>query len=235
MKINGPLEEGFFLQRLNRFAALVEVGGRQELAHVPNSGRLRELFLPRIPILLCPAPASGRRTQYDLAMVRLGDRLVSVDARLPSALVHEALLEGRIKGMESYRQIQKEVYYGGRRLDLLTSNGAPCLIETKSITLVENGCALFPDAPTLRGTRHMAALLRFRQEAGQAAAIFVIQREDAVWFSPNDQTDPQFSQALREAASGGVMVRAFLCLVSPQEITLDREVPVYIRSSRSSS
>lgn len=235
MKIHGPLVEGFFLQRLNRFAALVDVDGRQELAHVPNSGRLRELFLPRIPVLLRPAPSSGRRTQYDLSMVRLGDRLVSVDARLPSALVHEALLEGRIKGMEDYREIQKEVYYGAHRLDLLARNGAPCLIETKSITLVENGRALFPDAPTLRGARHMAALLRFRQEIGQAAAIFVIQRDDAVTFSPNDVTDPQFDQALREAAAGGVMVRAFLCRVSPQEITLDREVPVYIRSSRSSS
>lgn len=242
MRMEGPLTEGLFLKRLNRFAALVEVDGRQELAHVANSGRLREVFLPGVPVLLRPQARPGRKTAYDLAMVRLEGRLVSVDARLPNALVHEALLEGRIKGLEKYRNIKREVSYGAHRLDLLAlpleglaQNGGPCLIEAKSATLVVEGRALFPDAPTLRGAQHMAALLRFRQEGGQAAAIFVIQRDDADSFSPNDQADPRFGRALREAASGGVMVRAFLCQVSPQEVHLDREVPVYLPSSSPSS
>ena len=214
------------MQRLNRFAALVEVGGRQELAHVPNSGRLREVLLPRMPVVLRPAAAPNRKTHFDLVMVRVEDRLVSVDARLPSALVHEALLQGRLKGLESYRDVRREVYYGAHRLDLLARDGGPCLIETKSITLVVDGCGLFPDAPTVRGAGHMAALLRFRQEGGQAAAIFVIQRDDARYFAPNNQTDPRFGHALRDAAAGGVAIRAFMCRVSLQEIRLDREVPV---------
>ncbi|MDP2726595.1 MAG: DNA/RNA nuclease SfsA [Dehalococcoidia bacterium] len=235
MRLEGQLTEGFFLERLNRFAAAVEVAGRRELAHVANSGRMHEVLLPRVPVLLRPAAHLGRKTAYDLVMVRLENQLISVDARLPSALVHEALLEGRISGLESYRNIRREVRYGAHRLDLLAlppeglaQNGGPCLIEAKSITLVVGGCALFPDAPTLRGARHMAALLRFRQEGHKAAVVFVIQRDDARSFSPNDQADPQFGRALREASAGGVMVRAFLCKVGLEEICLDREVPVYL-------
>jgi len=161
-------------------------------------------------------------------MVRLEKKLVSVDARLPSALVHEALAQGRVAGLERYRDIRRAVYYRPHRLDLLAKGDVPCLIEAKSITLVVDGCALFPDAPTLRGAGHMAALLRFRQAGGEAAAIFVIQRDDADSFCPNDETDPGFGRALREAAAGGVMVRAYLCRVGLQEICLDREVPVYL-------
>lgn len=226
--LSGPLVEGFFLQRLNRFAALVEVDGREALAHVANSGRMHEVLLPRIPVILRPMAGPNRRTHYDLAMVRIGKKLISVDARLPSALVHEALLEGRIEGLESFRDIRREVYYGAHRLDLLARNNGPCLIEAKSITLVEEGCALFPDSPTIRGAGHMGALLSFRQGGGQAAVIFVIQRDDATRFSPNDRADPRFGQALRAAAAGGVMVRAVVCHVSLQEIRLDREVPVLL-------
>lgn len=228
MRIPGPLIEGIFIERLNRFASLVEVEGQRELAHVANSGRLQELFLPGVPVFLRPAAHPGRKTPYDLALVSISGRLVSADARLPNALVHEALLEGRIAGLEGYTDVRREVYYGAHRLDLLVRNGGPCLIETKSITLVQDGCALFPDAPTLRGAGHMAALLRFRRDGGKAAVIFVVQRDDARMFSPNDQADPLFGRALREAAAGGVMIRAFVCRVSLREIRLDREIPVYL-------
>ncbi|MDP2663826.1 MAG: DNA/RNA nuclease SfsA [Dehalococcoidia bacterium] len=226
MKISGPLMQGAFLQRLNRFVALVEVDGKEELAHVANSGRLRELFQPRIPVYLRRAAREGRKTAYDLALVDLDGRLVSVDSRLPNDLVQEALLEGSIAGMEGYTDIRREVPYGAHRIDLLVQNGEPCLIETKSITLVAEGRALFPDAPTERGASHMAALLRFRRESGKAAVMFVVQRDDAVSFSPNDQADPGFGRALREAAAGGVMVRAFACRVGLQEISLSREIPI---------
>lgn len=229
MKVPGPLIDGLFLKRLNRFTALVEVNGSQALAHVANSGRLQEVFQPFVPVLLRPAAHSDRKTRYDLAMVDLSGNLISVDARLPNTLVHEALLSDRIPGLEGYRDIRREVYYGAHRLDILAGNGgAPCLIEAKSITLVERGCALFPDAPTLRGAGHMAALLRFCQEGGKAAVVFVVQRCDANVFSPNDQADLAFGRALREARAGGVMVKAFVCRVSPDEILLDREIPVFL-------
>ncbi len=219
---------GFFLQRLNRFVALVEVDGKGELAHIANSGRLRELFQPHVPVYLRPVAREGRKTAFDLVLVNLDGRLVSVDSRLPNDLVHEALLEGSIAGMEGYTNIRREVQYGAHRIDLLVQNGGPCLIETKSITLVENGRGLFPDAPTERGAGHMAALLRFRRECGKAAVVFVVQRDDAVSFSPNDQADPRFGQALREAVAGGVMARAFSCRVGLRAISLNREIPVYL-------
>lgn len=229
MRLSIQLVEGIFLSRLNRFTVLADVSGTRSLVHLANSGRLHEVLVPGARIYLRPAARPGRKTGYDLALVRLGERLVSMDARLPGPLVHEAMLAGRLSGLESYCRIRQEVCYGAHRLDLLAENGdGQCLIETKSITLVVNGCALFPDSPTLRGAQHMETLLRFRQEGGQAAVIFVVQRDDAEAFSPNDQTDPVFGSALREAARGGVMVRAFLCRVSLAEVCLDREIPVQL-------
>jgi sugar fermentation stimulation protein A len=228
MKLDARLKEGFFLRRLNRFAALVEVDGEEALAHVPNSGRLQEIFTPGAPLLLAPRAGSRRRTAFDLALARLGQLYVSVDARVPNTLVQEALREGRLPGFQGYRLLRREVSYDQHRLDFLVSDGEPCLLEVKSITLVEEGIGLFPDAPTSRGAEHLAALLRFRQEGGQAAALFVIQREDAYAFAPHDAADPRFGQALRRAAAWGVMVRAYVCRVSPQEVFLDREVPVHL-------
>jgi sugar fermentation stimulation protein A len=221
------LVEAYFLERLNRFAALVECHGRQEMVHVANSGRMRELFHPGRRVLLRPAPGSHRKTRYDLALVDLGFALVSADARLPNALVAEGLEHGRLSHFESYPTLRREATFGESRLDLLLERpSGRCYIETKSVTLVERGLGLFPDAPTTRGVKHLHSLEQAIVSGSRAAVVFVVQREDATAFSTNDAADPEFSLALREAMARGVEAYAYRCRVTEREITLSEELPI---------
>ena len=172
-----PLVSGHFIRRLNRFAALVRVQGRDERVHVRNSGRLRELLDTRSPVLLEPAHGDGRRTRFTLALVRLAGGYVSVDAHLPNALVEAGLRRGAVPGCRGYRFLRREPAMGRKRADFLLARGdARCLVEVKSVTLVEGGVALFPDAPTARGRAHLEHLIAARGQGLEAVVLFVIQR-----------------------------------------------------------
>lgn len=223
-----PLIEGRFIKRLNRFAALVDVDRKEHLAHVPNSGRMRELLAPGYRVLLAPAPASAsRKTAYDLALVDIGDVLSSADARLPNKLLAEAMAEDRLPQFGSYPVVRPEKVFGASRLDfLLEGPDGSCYVETKSVTLVQNGVALFPDAPTLRGVKHLHSLMAAREAGHEAAVIFVIQRADAGAFAPHDLADPLLGATLREAVASGVKTWAYRCRVDERSIVLADEVPV---------
>ncbi|MFQ5826879.1 MAG: DNA/RNA nuclease SfsA [Dehalococcoidia bacterium] len=229
MKFPDPLLEATFLERANRFACWVEREGRRQNVHLPNSGRLRELLIPGASVLVAEAGAPHRKTKGDMLLVVQGEKLVSVDARLPGHLVDEALREGDLAPFRGYPRIQREVRFGESRLDfLLGGEGGACFLEVKSVTLVREGRALFPDAPTLRGRRHLEALMEAGRYSYAAAVVFVVQREDARAFSPNDGTDPAFGSALREAWGRGVGVYAYGCQVSRKEIRIARELPVLL-------
>ena len=227
-----PLVEGRFIKRLNRFAALVDVGRREYLAHVPNSGRLGELLVPGYRVLLAPAPASNstaRKTAYDLALVDTGGALASADARLPNRLVAEALAAGRLPQFAGYPVVQPEAAFGESRLDFRLSGPAGvCYVETKSVTLVEDGIARFPDAPTLRGVKHLHSLMTAQAAGCHAAVIFVIQRADADAFAPNDAADPLLGQTLRQAVAAGVPAFAYRCRLDEQSIALADGIPVLL-------
>lgn len=226
-----PLVAGRFVRRLNRFAALVEVNGQREQVHVRNSGRLHELFTPGRPVLLDPAATRDRGTRFTLALVRLPSGYVSADAHLPNALVAEGLRCRAIPGFGGYRILRREPAIGRNRADFLLVRGSQqCLLEVKSVTLVENGIALFPDAPTLRGRTHLEHLIAVRRRGLQAAILFVIQRQDARAFAPNRGADPEFSLTLARAVRAGVRVGAMTCRVGPRGVRLDR--PASIRWDR---
>lgn len=216
-----------FIDRANRFVCRVEVNGREEKAHLPNSGRLRELLSPGRRVYLVETASPARRTRYDMLLADIDGLLVSLDARLPNDLVDEALLKRTLAPFREYDTVRREITYGDSRFDFMLQRGGQlCYVEVKSITLVEGGRGLFPDAPTLRGRRHVEGLVQARQEGHGAAAVFVIQRPDAASFSPNDATDPDFGRALREARQAGVGVYAYRCRVSLKEIAIEDEVPV---------
>jgi sugar fermentation stimulation protein A len=229
MKIAAKLIPATFVKRDNRFRVTVQVEGHLVEAHLPNSGRLRELLLPGRRVLLAAAQAPGRLTSYDLLMVDLEGTLVSIDARMPSRLLYNALQAGRLEEFAGYAEVRREVTYGQSRLDLALEGGPDgerCFIEAKSVTLVKDGVALFPDAPTQRGRRHLGELARARAEGHRAAVVFVVQRDDASRFSPDDEADPAFGQALREAAQAGVEIYAYKCRVSEGEVALNAPLPV---------
>lgn len=224
-----PLIKGRFIARPNRFLALVELSEGEIGAHVADPGRLKELLVPGAGVYVAPVNRPGRRTAYDLRLVEGPAGLVAVDSRVPNRLVRLALSAGLWPEFAGYAGLKEEPRAGGGRFDFLLTDGRKpeCYIEVKGCTLVADGTALFPDAPTARGARHMRELAALAQSGRRAAVLFIIQRSDAVSFCPHAALDPVFAQELREAAAKGVKIRAFRCRVSSAAITLDREVPVH--------
>ena len=231
LELGDDLIEGRFVERVNRFLARVEIGGREVGVHVANSGRMKELFFPGVRVLVKPAPGDHRKTKFDLALVGLGFTLVSADARLPNALVAEAVAEGRLSQFADYPLITREVTFGESRLDLmLEGRSGKCpgkfYVETKSVTLVENGVGLFPDSPTLRGTKHLQSLASAVAAGHRAAVVFVVQRADAAAFATNDPADPLLGETFRWACSAGVEAYVYNCTVTESSVRLDRLLPI---------
>lgn len=228
------LEPARFLHRDNRFRVQVRVRNRVALAHLPNSGRLGELLVPGRKIWVAPVPPSrrsSRRTDYDLVLVEFSGTLVSVDARLPEKVVARALKLGQIEVFQDYDRWQQQVQRGASRLDFCLESASPsprCWIEVKSVTLVEENTARFPDAPTSRGQRHLRELIDAVKEGERAAVVFVVQREDVARFAPHAEADPVFTQTLRRAAKLGVEVYAWRCQVDLAGIQFLDSVPVVL-------
>ncbi len=227
MDFPGDLLEGRFKTRLNRFLAVVELDGEEVWVHVANSGRMHELLVPGYRVLIKPSPAAHRKTSFDLALVDLGFTLASADARLPNSLVAEALAQGRLPQFAGYPEVQREVTFAESRLDfMLQAASGRCFVETKSVTLVIDGVALFPDAPTTRGAKHMRSLAQAVEAGHRAAVVFVVQRDDCEAFAPHDAADPEFGVALRQSMAGGVEAYAYSCCVTEKAITMCRSLPL---------
>ena len=227
MDLGNDLVEGIFLERVNRFLAKVEVDGKEVGVHVANSGRMKELFVPGFRVLVRSVEGLQRKTMFDLVLVDVGTALVSADSRAPNALVAEGVLNGHLKQFASFSEMYREVTFGDSRLDLmLEGRTGRCYIEAKSVTLVENGVGLFPDAPTARGAKHLRTLEAVVEAGHRAAVIFVIQRSDVTAFATSDSSDPDLARALRSAVSVGVEAYAYNCWVTEHSIQLGQSLPI---------
>lgn len=226
MRYPSRLIEAKLLERPNRFLGVVDIDGREELCFIPNPGRMHELMVPNAGVYLLEKRGEHRKTRYDMVLVDYGDIMVGVDSRLPNTLLAEAVNAGRLNDFRGYTVERTEPVFHDSRLDLVLSDGQErVMVETKSCTLVEDGVALFPDAPTERGARHMRTLVK-ALETGRSAAVFVIQRGDASEFRPNDGTDPEFGEALRRAASMGVETYAYVSDVSLRGVEIKEKTPL---------
>ena len=234
MKIINKTIDGRFVKRLNRFEGIVEINGREETVHIPNTGRCREILFDGARVILEIRESKTRKTPYELIMVYKGDRLISIDSQAPNKIVEEAVRENLIKEIGSYEYIKREAIYQRSRFDLLlkkteeSEKEESCFIEVKGVTLEIEGTALFPDAPTERGTRHMKELTSARQEGYRAAVIFLVQMENIKTFTPNKLMDGEFSEALAAAHSEGVEVLSYNCRVSEKEIMINEKVEVVL-------
>ena len=189
---------------------------------------MTELFVEGAPVLLRPAPtASTRRTAYDLLMIEHGARWVGVDSRTPPAIVVEAWRAGLLPSFRGYTSVRREVKLGASRIDLLFEGQPGALfVEAKSVNLVEGRTAMFPDAPTARGVKHLYELREALRQGCRAAVAFVIQRDDADCLTPHAEADPAFAAALREVVQQGVEAYAIACSVGPEGVEPVRLVPV---------
>jgi sugar fermentation stimulation protein A len=229
VQLPSDLEPARIVRRLARFTVEVELRKKLVSVHLANSGRVEELLTHGSAALVAPAGGPLRRTHYDLVLVRAGDAWVSADARLPNLLVQEALAERRIPALDSYTEVRREVRAGDCRIDFrLNGPLGNCLLEVKSVTLVEGSVALFPDAKTARAVRQLSVLAEARQRGDAACVLFVVQRGDAEALRPNDGLDPAFGAALRAAAAAGVTLLAYRCHVTPCSIELANPVPVLL-------
>ena len=194
----GKLIPARFLKRDNRFVCTVELKGKKEKVLLRNTGRLTELLVPERRVYL--REKSSGKYRFELFLVETEKSLVCVNSHLPPLLLEEFLKrEGYPWKAES---IKKEVKVGSSRIDLLINGNT--LVETKSVNLAKGSTALFPDAPTSRGRRHVKELMNLNHNL-KPALVFVIQREDADRFSPNYDTDPEFSLLVEEFARTKVL------------------------------
>lgn len=216
--------EGRFVSRPNRFIAYVEIDGREEVCHVKNTGRCKELLQPGATVWCQQAANPTRKTKYDLIAVQKGQRLINMDSQAPNAAVREWLETG---GLGKIENLKGEVTHGDSRYDFaFLKDGKQCFLEVKGVTLEQDGVCAFPDAPTQRGAKHLNGLKKAVEEGFSGYVLFVVQMDDVKYLHPNDATDPNFGSALREAAAAGVAVLAMDCTITPDSMTIRNPVPV---------
>jgi sugar fermentation stimulation protein A len=214
------------ISRPNRFLGAVELNGEHVECFIPNPGRMHELMVPGTRVYLIPRSGGQRKTSYDLTIVEFNDMLVSIDSRLPNAMLKEAITRRKLPEFKGYAVELSEPTFQDSRLDLLLSDGAnQMLVEAKSCTLLENQIALFPDAPTKRGARHMNTLTK-ALGIGRAAVCFIIQRDDAKEWRPNQEMDPLFTENIKKAVQEGVEAYAYICTINLEEVKIKKRIPV---------
>ena len=250
MKYN-QVVSGTFLQRPNRFIAHVLIDGKEEICHVKNTGRCRELLIPGCTVYCAVSDNPQRKTKYDLIAVEKcienqivfansgipsqrvkstpeahSTLLVNMDSQAPNAAVKEWLRSGA-SPFGNINYMKPEYKYGNSRFDFyLECNNRNIFLEVKGVTLEDNGVVLFPDAPTERGVKHVRELIRCLEEGFETYVLFVVQMERAMYFTPNRKTHPQFADALCEAKNAGVQLLAYTCKVTPDVMKIDKELKV---------
>ena len=216
-----------FLDRPNRFVAHCDLDGETVTVHVKNTGRCRELLVPGARIFLEKGDRPGRKTAWDLVAVQKGQRLINMDAAAPNAVAAEWLARGGPGFVPDV--LRPEVRFGDSRFDFyLERDGRPGYAEVKGVTLEEDGVVRFPDAPTLRGVKHLHGLIQAAQQGLDAHVIFIVQMADVRHFEPNRATQPEFAQALREASEAGVWLHCIDCRVTEDSITPGNAVEIHI-------
>ncbi len=219
-----------FRERPNRFAIVAEWRGRRFPMASCDPGRLEELLRPGARLLAIPAAAgAARRTECTAALVRHRGAWVCLMPALANRVLAAALARDGAAGLRGARVLAREVGHGRSRFDfLLRHRGRDVLTEVKSVTLVEDGRGLFPDAPTARGARHLRHLAAHARRGGNTLLVFIAQRHDAASVAPFRARDPAFTAAFDEAVAAGVRVLAYACRVAPAGVTLARRIPVEI-------
>ena len=216
---------GTFRTRPNRFIAHVDIGGREEICHVKNTGRCRELLVPGAKVWCQHHDDPNRKTAWSLIAVQKGQLLVNIDSQIPNKLMYDYVNRGGLGFKPTVLKAEKT--YADSRFDLYYEAGErKGFVEVKGVTLEADGVARFPDAPTERGVKHLRELQKAVRDGFEAWVLLVVQMEGMRYFEPNSATDPQFAAELRKAAQNGVKVRAVECHVEPDRLEIVREIPV---------
>lgn len=228
-----PLIQGRLIKRYKRFLAdVVLEDGRTVTVHCPNSGSMKGCAVKGAPVWISTSDNPKRKYPHTWELIKTPETFIGINTLVPNRLLKQACESGLIKKLAGYDHVRSEVKAGSHtRLDLMLE--APgrerCYVEIKNCTLVEKGVAMFPDAVTTRGQKHLQTLQRLVSEGHRGVIFFLIQRMDARVFQPADAIDRAYGEKLRQAAAGGVEVVAMDTIIDTEKIRINREVPVILR------
>lgn len=221
------IKKGIFKSRPNRFIAYIEIDGVIEVCHVRNTGRCKELLVEDAIVFVEENNNPLRKTKFSLVGVRKGDRLINMDSLAPNKVVYEWIKEGNL--FKDIINMKAEKTYGNSRFDLyVETKNEKAFIEVKGVTLEEDGIVRFPDAPTIRGIKHINELIECKKDGYEAYLILVVQMKNVKWFEPNNGTQPEFSKTLLKAQKAGVNIIAMDCEVLENGLIIRDEVKVVL-------
>ena len=221
--------EGRFISRPNRFVAYVDIDGKETAVHVKNTGRCKELLAVGATVYLEDSMNDNRKLRHSLVAVKKGDLLVNMDSQAPNVVAKEWLTKGaKLCGMDTLDVVKGEQTFGKSRFDFYIKDisGREGYLEVKGVTLESNRVVAFPDAPTERGVKHITELIEAKKQGYWAGILFVVQMEGVDLFTPNDITHKAFGDVLRLASSKGVEIIVKKCIVTPDTLSIDGDVPV---------
>lgn len=230
MKLPDTLLTGTLVRRYQRFLADVILdSGETVTVHCPNSGSMTGCAVPGSRVILSRSDRPGRKYPCTWELVEVGGCWIGVNTGITPALVREGIDSGVVTELQGYGTIRPEVRCGNSRLDLLLSGErGNCWVEVKNVTLAERGMALFPDAVTERGQKHLTELMTLVRGGERGVIFFVVQRGDCRAMAPADRIDPRYGILLREAVGCGVEALAYLAEVSPAGVALATKLPVQL-------
>lgn len=231
MYFTSKLEQAVLIRRYKRFLADVRLPDGSTLTiHCPNSGSMRSCSEPGSLVCFSQANNPKRKYPHTLEMIHVGANWIGINTSRTNAIVAEAILKGEIAEINEFDELKREVKTSeGSRLDImLTAGDHKTYIEVKNCSLVDDGYALFPDAVTTRGTKHLNELIRLVKDGHTGIIFYLIQRLDADRFKPAVDIDPLYAATLRTAANQGVLILAYQAAVTPESINVIKRVPVIL-------
>ncbi len=230
MKFDQQLVHGTLIKRYKRFLADVKLDdGSVVVAHCTNSGSMKSCLEDGAEVYLTPANDPNRKTKFTWEMIKINGDWVGINTSNPNRLVFDAVVKQEIDGLKGYSKVQREVKFGDSRFDIYAENETEkCFIEVKNVTLKEGNYALFPDAVTTRGQKHLRTLMEVKSAGIRAVMFYVVQRSDVDIFAPAKDIDPDYALSLKMAVNAGVEVFVVRAKVSPKEIKLTDKLPVEI-------
>ncbi len=222
--------EAIFIKRPNRFIAHVEINGKEEIVHLKNTGRCKELLRKGARLILedC-SHIENRKTKYSLISVWKDNILVNMDSQVPNLVVYQALKDNKINILSNLTMVKREKTYKNSRYDIyFEKDDIRGFIEVKGVTLENDGIAAFPDAPTERGRKHVLEMIKAKEEGYMGIIFFLIQMKGPRKFVANVRMDPDFSQALSLAKENGIIILAYDSIVTENSIEIGSPIEIEI-------
>ena len=227
MEFQEALIHGKLLKRYKRFLADIELdNGEVVTAHCTNTGSMKSCIEIGAEVYLSPTNNPLRKTKFTWEMIKINGDWVGINTNNPNQLAFEAISKHEIPELSGYTEVFREVKWDDSRFDIMAKNETEtCFFEVKNVSMKEGDFALFPDAITLRGRKHLETLIRVKKAGMRAIMLYIVQRCDVSKFSTAKEIDPEYSETLKKAITNGVEIFVIQAKVTPTSITINKRIP----------